>query len=93
MAVLKHLKWHHTIDDRVQALGLATVTAGGADWSRDTVGTAPVQPQAKDCNVASAAVCAFFVSAFRNQPVTTQAEFQEPRNCSARHLIEYLARC
>ena len=35
MAVVKHSEWHHTNDDRVQALGLATVTAGGADWSRD----------------------------------------------------------
>ena len=35
MAVMKHLGWHHTNDDRIQALGLATVTAGGADWSRD----------------------------------------------------------
>ncbi len=40
MAVVKHLEWHHTIDDRVQALGLATVTAGGADWSKDSLGIA-----------------------------------------------------
>ena len=35
MPAAKHFKWHPTIHDRVQALGLATVTAGGADWSRD----------------------------------------------------------
>ena len=65
MAVVKHLEWKHTIDDRVQALGLATVTAGGADWPRDPSGIAAcsLQPQAEGCNVASAAVCAFFVSA------------------------------
>ena len=40
MAVFKHLGWAHILDDRVQALGLATVTAGGADWSRDSLGTA-----------------------------------------------------
>ena len=83
-----HFKWPHTIHDRARALGLATVTAGGVDWSRDPSRTAAFFFSPK--LIATLHLQRFAPSLSRYCVTQRKHEVHEPSDCSARHLIEYV---